>query len=145
MSGEFEQLERQVEAQMCVLRGLREVRPSAACLAQVHAAVAAEAARSQGALRRWRAARGVVGAAAAVLLALGWGVTRGAAGAGAGDGEILNDWVNAADASGRAVTMLTDPFWTPADDAALSGEGVDAEADLDDLFRSFEDLQEIGA
>jgi hypothetical protein len=144
----FDELEHALSAELHRLLRLPEDRPSAAALARVQAAVAAEVARRQTGARLWRAVRGVCGIAAAVLLAAGWTLVsgRGAGSAAAAtDSAVMNEWVNAADASGRVVTRLIDTEGAALDEPALGAEPIEPEAELDDWLDSFEDLQEIGA
>lgn len=148
MTSDERQLEREVTARLSLLRGLPEVRPSEASIARLHAALRGAALGWHRRQRLRASGRRVFGVAAALLLLLGWqlgGRPEPTGRALAADGEILNDWVNAADASRRAVARLMEDERASVDDASRGGDGLDAEAELDELFRSFEDLHEIGA
>ncbi len=121
-----------VERELALLRALPPATPSDECLRRTTAAVVGEACRLERRAPAWRLARNGLVAAAAVLLAVvlvpRWAYRAPASQSGEDD---LTAWAAAYDASGTHWVQLADAGW-PADDNG------DADAEVDDLFRSLE-------
>lgn len=136
MTDVLENLERQVEQEMGLLRALGAPTPRAECLAAVQAAVATEAARLRRRRGLWRAFRGPLGAAAALLLAFGWVSSRSAA--QRTDPESwLQDWGAALDASRSRLSHAVEEGWTRG---GPNGELEDLFRSLDETWTRFESL-----
>ncbi|MEW6198255.1 MAG: hypothetical protein AB1601_06275 [Planctomycetota bacterium] len=128
MTEALDNLERQVEREMGLLHALGATPLRAECLAAVQAAVAAEVARQRRQRDLWRALRGPLGAAAALLLAFGWASSLPPT--SRTDPETwLQDWGTALDASRSRLSNAVEEGWT---------RGA-ADSELDDLFRSLDD------
>lgn len=122
MQKDLNKLEQNVESELQILRALPTARPSPAAVERTRQAVRAAALRRQAALRLY-AFRQWVGVAAALVLAIGWGLGPGAARMTAAETEaVLDAWGHAFDASG---------VWL--NEVAANGEGYVA-AELDDEF-----------
>lgn len=135
MDGDLHGLERTVEREMGLLRGLPDVAPRPECLARVQAAVRAEALRAarRGPLRRWvRVASGV---AAAAALVFGWTTcSRATRGPALPDPEaVVAEWAAALDESNYCLRQLTTSGWARGDATR------DAAAELDELLQGLDD------
>lgn len=128
MTHALENLERQVEREMGLLRALGATPLRAECLAAVQAAVAAELARQRSRRGLWRTLRGPLGAAAALVLAFGWASALSPTQQTDPEAWLL-DWGSALDASRNRLSNAVEEGWT---------RGT-TESELDDLFRSLDD------
>jgi hypothetical protein len=130
MSTEFDRLEREIDAELDILRAAPVPLPSAMCVARVKAAVAAECRRVKTAERRRMALRLAGAAAAAVLLSV---LPRPAvvpATPAVDPEQIVTAWAAAFDRTGTQLTGAMDGL--PR--AALPAN----EEEADDLLRSFD-------
>ncbi len=132
MPDELTNLTDAVERDLTLLRALPPVMPSDECLRRTTAAVVAEARRVARQTSAWRWTRSGLIVAAAVLLAVVL-VPRWAdrAPAGRTGEDELAAWAAAYDASGSRWAELADADWS-------ADAGGDADAEVDDLFRSLE-------
>lgn len=135
MSDEPHNLEQTVEQEMALLRDLPAATPRPECLAQVKAAVVAEAGRLARRRRAlWWTGTGL-GAAAAVLLAVGWlTFGRHARAILTSDPDTaLTEWAAALDESNARLASLLNG-------GGMYGDvGGDENAELDELFRSLDE------
>ena len=137
MTSVMDKLEQTVERQMNLLDNLPAEPLRSECVAQVKAAVVAEAARlrvltSASRTPRW------LSVAAALLLAVGLsGVFKSQSarlGQPAGDVELLEMWAAAVDESSDTLAFLLEEGWV------LNGTGTESdESELEDLLRSLEE------
>lgn len=134
MNGEVDKLERTVERELELLGELPLVAPRRECLERVKAAVAAEAVRVARAYRTPGGLRVGIGVAAALLLAVGLATRPPQPDRPAAlDAEAtLRAWAAAWDESSSRLTSLLDEGWNGG------VFGPDADAELDDLFRSLD-------
>ena len=152
MSGNLEQLERELDRQIAELgERLRAPAPGPACLARVTAAVDAENRRLQRRGPRLALLRVCIGAAAAMLLGVGLSVTREAVPVEEvlhleDDPEVaVTDWVDAMDESEERFTRLFEDQWLfeglerGGNDA---GESADPLKSVEESLESFEQMIE---
>lgn len=136
MNGDLHELERTVEREMELLRGLPDVAPRPECLARVQAAVRAEALRAarRGPRRRWARVASGVAAAAAAALVFGWTTwTRATRGPALPDPEaVVAEWAAALDESNYCLRELTTSGWARGDATR------DAAAELDELLQGID-------
>jgi hypothetical protein len=134
---EIRDLERRVAGEMKLLSALPAVAPQPECMQRVKAAVVLEARRIVRQQRCWRYLRLGFGAAAALLLVVGWLTTSRAPSTRPriDTDAVLNEWGAALDESNARLARL------------LSGEGSatelvsgDEDTELEDLFRGLDDF-----
>lgn len=135
MNGDLHELERTVEREMELLRGLPDAPLRPECLARVQAAVRAAAlrpVRGRPMLRWMRIAGGV---AAAAALVFGWTTwSRATRGPVLADPEAaVAEWAAALDESNDCLRALTSSGW------ALGESTLDADAELDELLQGLDD------
>ncbi len=135
MADELDNLEREVEREMALLRSLPAEPLDRACVDRVTAAVVAEAARIGRTRRRRAWVRVSLGAAAAVLLALGvrqmWPRTSATLSAPDADAQ-LQQWAAALDESDDRVAALAAEGWSRGD----TGNQSEEDEELEELFHS---------
>ncbi len=133
MSNDISQLERRVEREMAALRALPDIQPGRACIERVQAAVIAAGARNSGwGPWPWQA-RPWIGAAAALVLAIGW-VTQTPPATPVDPETLLADWASAWEESSERLVVVLDEGWL----FGAGDDGVDEDAELDDLFQGLD-------
>ena len=145
MQEQLAQLERLVEQEAELLGNLSTPAPRPEVVDRVRQAVRAEAARLGGSRRTWMVTPRWVGAAAAVVLALGLqGVFSGSRTPDAG--ELFDVWAEAVDDSSEQFTLLLDDDWMLAGDDGETGAQVEGLLDsLDSAFEQLSSLDRLGA
>jgi hypothetical protein len=150
MDAELKRQQREIDRQMAMLaENFSSAAPPADVIARVKSAVEAEAERLRQRDHRLVVLRPLLGAAAALLLAIGLSLTSGnvptnSSFAVGGDPDaVFAAWVDALDESGDQFTRLLGDDWllmdpAPSDDGR--GEGDDP---LDSLEESLESLEQI--
>ena len=144
MSGDFEQLERELEQEFAALAPkLATPAPRAVAVARTKAAVAAECQHMRR--RRWLITlRPAIGVAAAVLLIVSFWTPAGSgtAATGVDPASALDEWVDAFDASGDQLAAMFEYDWL-LDGGSDNDNGTADPLDLlEDSLESFEQLME---
>ena len=150
MDAEFEQQQHEIDRQLAALaEQLRAPAPHPDSVAGVKAAVGEEARRLQRRDRRFAALRPLVGAAAAVLLAVGLSLPGGSEPLGQmstlGDNPaaIFSDWVDALEESGEQFARLLEDDWLFEGLESGGEENGDAGDPLDSLEESLESFERM--
>lgn len=149
MTADMEHLERDVERQFAELGRLLDATPSAGAVERVKSAVDSELARLHRRDRLASVLRPWVGAAAAVLLAVGLATPRAAHPTDSllalsdNPEQAFSGWVKALDESGEQFAALLDDDWI-LDAYGAFGDDDGADIDpLDSLEESFESLERM--
>ena len=144
MSGPLEKLERTVDREMAILKGLSTPRPSRAAVARVTHSVLVEGRRmrSRAALLGRLSRMGALAAAIVLVLTLTWSTERvPLVDSPTADALVLDDWFDAlAESNDHIATLMSDGWLVDG----LDGEQDDAD-ELQSLFERLEQSMMIGA
>jgi hypothetical protein len=139
----MDKLQQTVEREMELLRDLPAAAPRAECVERVRSAVMQQARRAAR-IRRWISlGRAAAGAAAALILAVGWlTLPIGVHSIGPDPGEVLDEWAAALEASSQRLAGLVGEAWAQGEARVGDDEG-NLEELLDSLDRSFERFEAL--
>ncbi|MFQ5805037.1 MAG: hypothetical protein ACE5I3_01165 [Phycisphaerae bacterium] len=150
MDHEFQRQEREIDRRIAALATyLRAPAPRPGFLAEVKAALSAEAQRLQRRQRRLVALRPLAGVAAALLLAVSLSLPRGSSlseqefALGQSPGAVFADWVDALEESGEQFTKLLEEDWLFEGFGSGGGENGDVGDPLDSLEESLESFERM--